>query len=286
LATTEFDRIANDYDETRRALDEQTLEGMERMFRKYNCNSILEIGVGTGRVALSLTRSGFEVTGLDISMRMMEKARSKGMRNLILAEAEKTPFTQKSFDAALMVHVFHLLPDPLEVMRVAAKLSIVGVFALVRKRPGGEQGRGWFSLFFGSGANSGSPADDPTRKIYTERSERFRQIAQKYGYNWEQASQRMGSWAREFEIIDKYPPDDIEIVSDVIVSETFDERISRLEKFAFSSMSSMPEGMRKELAEELRSFANSHPERRVVRQRHEIYQLAMWSSDNRLFTDE
>ena len=44
--------------------------------RRYG-GPILELGCGTGRVAIPLAREGFEVTGLDISRPMLDHARSK-----------------------------------------------------------------------------------------------------------------------------------------------------------------------------------------------------------------
>jgi ubiquinone/menaquinone biosynthesis C-methylase UbiE len=280
--TAEFDRIAEVYDGTRRALDEQTLQGIKEMLTEHHCHSILEIGVGTARVALPLFESGFEITGLDLSRGMMERAQSKGVKNLILAEGSRAPFKDMSFDATLMVHVFHLLSDPISVMREAAKISRIGVFALLRKRPDDGREPRWFSFLFGAHGSPNAQAGDMDNtgrgKMVSSERNRFRQIAEKYSYDWDYAAKRFGSWAREYEILDKYPPDDLKTVSDAVVSENLEERISRLEKAVFGSLSSMPDAMRKELAQELHSFADSHPESGVSKPRHEIYQLAMWSS--------
>ncbi|MCI0777498.1 MAG: methyltransferase domain-containing protein [Chloroflexi bacterium] len=43
---------------------------------------ILELGVGTGRVALTLARAGYEVWGIDSSSAMLDHARSKAAPNL------------------------------------------------------------------------------------------------------------------------------------------------------------------------------------------------------------
>jgi SAM-dependent methyltransferase len=268
-ASAEFDRIADLYDETRRALDRETLEGIREMLENHQCHSVLEIGVGTGRVSVPLLKSGFEITGMDISIRMMQKASEKGVPNLILAEGSKTPFRLASFDATLMAHVFHLLQDPMSVLHEAARVSKVGIFALVRKRNPGEQR--WGVSFYEGNV---SALDENERKILEERRERFRKIAEKYGVKWD-LSQRFRNWQKEDEILGTFPPDDLKVVSDKMVTVNFEEHISRLEKGAYSSMSRMPEAMRKEVVSEMRSFAASHPER-VSRPRREVYQLAMW----------
>lgn len=268
--TAEFDRIADVYDETRRALDQETLKGIKEMLTRHQCRSILEIGVGTGRVSVPLLKAGYDVTGMDISIRMMEKAQEKGVPNLVLAEGSKAPFQNASFDATLMAHVFHLLQDPISVMCEAARLSRVGIFALFRKRNPGER-RWGFSTYGGSN----NFADENERKIIEERRERLRKIAEKYGVKWD-PSQHLRNWEKEDEILETIPPDDLKVVSDLMVDVNFEEHLSRLEKGAYGSISRIPEEMRKEIVSEMRSFAASHPER-VSWSRHEVYQLAMWN---------
>jgi len=282
MATPVFDQIADVYDETRRGLDEATLKGIKDMLTKHGCNSLLEIGVGTGRIALPLIKSGYEVTGVDISRRMMEKARAKGMRSLFLAEGSNAPFRERSFDATFMAHVFHLLDNPLSVMIEAARVSRLGVFALVRKR---TETRPW-SLFY-SGDDSidkMSGYDGDTRKFFEERRDRYRKIFEKYGKN---PSQIFPNWRKEQEILDTHPPDDLKIVSDTVVMENVEDRIARFEKGSYSSVFRMPVEMRKEIVEEMRSYSSAlrstlNKEARM-RPRHEVYQVAMWNS-NRLLT--
>ena len=69
---------------------------------------ILEIGTGTGRVSIPLQNLGFNITGVDISEKMLEKARMKGLRRALIAKAESLPFEDDSFDVTLIIHVFHL----------------------------------------------------------------------------------------------------------------------------------------------------------------------------------
>ena len=275
MAVVEFDQIAGVYDETRRALDEETSNGIAEMLSKHGCRSILEIGVGTGRVAIPLLTGGYEIMGVDISRRMMEKARAKGMRNLFLAEGSKAPFRDNSVDATLMAHVFHLLEKPMSVMREAARISRVGVFALVRKRRGL---RGPWSWLYGrdNSSQSDNSIDETTKRLFDESRERLSKIARKYGWSWE-SSQRFRNWRREQEILQVYPPDDLKVVSDVVVSYNIDERIARLEKGGYSFMSRMPVAMRKEIVEEMRSRASSLPQW-TSQPRHEVYQLALWNS--------
>jgi ubiquinone/menaquinone biosynthesis C-methylase UbiE len=278
LAEVEFDRIADVYDETRRALDKVTLKGIREMLTKHSCHSILEIGIGTGRVSLPLIGSGYDVTGADVSRRMMEKAKGKGVTNLFLADGGRTPFKEKSFDATLMAHVFHLLEDPMVVLREAARVSRIGVFALIRKS---TDNRPWFPFYWGGSpppTGSGDGMDEAATKFFEERRERFRKIAEKYHWSWD-PSRRFHNWRREHEILETYPPDDLKVVSDVVVNETLEDRIARFQKGAYGFMSEMPAEMREEIIKDMRASASSLPQG-ARRPRHEVYQLAVWCSDS------
>ena len=83
------------------------------MLATHDCRSILEIGVGTGRVSLPLYWNGYEITGVDISRKMMAKGKGQGFTISHPANGSQVPFRDKSFDATLMAHVFHLLENPI-----------------------------------------------------------------------------------------------------------------------------------------------------------------------------
>lgn len=68
---------------------------------------ILDIGCGTGRHAIELTKRGYSVTGVDLSESMLTKAREKaetaGLNiDFQLADARNLPFEQE-FDMAIML---------------------------------------------------------------------------------------------------------------------------------------------------------------------------------------
>jgi SAM-dependent methyltransferase len=283
LSTPEFDRIADIYDETRRALDVKTLAGITGVLARHHCRSLLEIGVGTGRISAPLAKTGIALVGMDISRRMMEKARVKGLGDLVLAEGKTAPFKEKSFDGVVMAHVFHLLEEPVAVMREAARVSKVGVFALLRKREGD---RVWFP-FYGAGDMSSPPgggsSTDPRTKFLEERRERFRKIADRYNWKWD--SSRFRNWRREREILESYPPDEFKTVSDVIVTETIEDRIARYQKGGYGFMSEMPPGMKEEIINEMRASASTF-QQLAGGPRHEIYQVAFWRSGRLLGTKE
>jgi SAM-dependent methyltransferase len=110
-----FDRAASFYDKTRALAPDAAATLHQQLLDELRDLSCLEIGVGTGRVALPLVRDGVEVTGLDITSEMLRRlvANSGGTRPLplVLADATRIPFRDDSFDAAYASWVLHLIAD-------------------------------------------------------------------------------------------------------------------------------------------------------------------------------
>lgn len=62
---------------------------------------ILELGAGTGRLALPLSSAGFVVTALDISMTMLQQGRTA---RSVVADMAKPPICDTSVDAVLIAY--------------------------------------------------------------------------------------------------------------------------------------------------------------------------------------
>ena len=121
-----FDRIAGVYDSTRWSgvppeVMKNLLNATKELFA--GCRTILDVGIGTGRFAEYLSNSGFDVVGIDVSLSMMAKAREKGVRNLVQADAHYLPFRDRVFDGGIMVHVLHLARDWVQVVREAGRVT-------------------------------------------------------------------------------------------------------------------------------------------------------------------
>jgi phosphatidylethanolamine/phosphatidyl-N-methylethanolamine N-methyltransferase len=89
---------------------------------------ILEVGVGTG-LSLPYFRHDSEVTGIDVSAEMLEKAKERVEREhlahvagLHVMDAEHLGFEDNSFDAVLALYVASVVPDP---ARFAAEMRRV-----------------------------------------------------------------------------------------------------------------------------------------------------------------
>jgi phosphatidylethanolamine/phosphatidyl-N-methylethanolamine N-methyltransferase len=77
---------------------------------------ILEVGVGTG-LSLPHFRRDSEVTGIDVSPEMLEKARGRStalphVKALHVMDAEKLDFEDNSFDAVLALYVASVVSSP------------------------------------------------------------------------------------------------------------------------------------------------------------------------------
>lgn len=83
---------------------------------------ILDAGCGTGEISFLLAGMGHEVYGIDISPRMVDRAKEKaetktesdiGRRvHFQLGDAEKPPFEEGFFDVVVCKHVLWALPSP------------------------------------------------------------------------------------------------------------------------------------------------------------------------------
>jgi SAM-dependent methyltransferase len=111
-----FDRVASVYDATRGApahVAAATTSALLELLRPLGAPpSVLEVGIGTGRISVPLAEAGVRVTGVDISPGMISvlRGKSRGI-DVMFAEAAHQPFRDNSFDAALFVHILHLVPD-------------------------------------------------------------------------------------------------------------------------------------------------------------------------------
>ena len=265
MTAAEYDSVAGVYDYTRRPVDAETLRGLANALLGRGCHSILEVGVGTGRVSAPLARLGVNTVGVDISRRMMEGARSKGLSSLLQADGTRTPFRDMSFDSVLLAHVIHIVDSPSELLHEAARVSRVGVFALLRKR---NEDRPWRRSSGGSGPGL-FPAD-----YLEERRAWFRKLAEKYHWAWDE--KRFRDWGKERKLLEAEPPDELVQVSDTVVLDTVEDRIARLKKGAYAFTSGMPPEMKEELIVDMQRRASLMPDRGP---RHLIYQVAFWKSE-------
>jgi ubiquinone/menaquinone biosynthesis C-methylase UbiE len=122
-----FDRVANQYDATRGyppGVPARIAAGFIAAGGLSRGADALELGIGTGRIALPLLAQGINVTGVDISARMVEHLTANyeaqrgerpeaswGKLAAEMANMTALPFPDNRFDAVIGVHILHLVPD-------------------------------------------------------------------------------------------------------------------------------------------------------------------------------
>lgn len=125
-----FDDIAVAYDDSIpvHVIEHLTTRRVALAESLITSGSVLDVGCGTGRF-LSALPERYERTGIDVSSRMLDYARKKGL-SVEQASGDKLPFDDDSFDLVATFAVLHHLIDP-DVVRASLR-EMVRV-----ARPGG-----------------------------------------------------------------------------------------------------------------------------------------------------
>ena len=153
-----FDRAAACYDETR-GYTEGSADRIRAAIVAHTgagtTMRFLDLGVGTGRIALPFIRAGYDYTGVDIAQAMMDRLAAKlavdpGATDyryrLRQADITNLPFADESFDVIITVHVLHLVEDWRRALREARR---------VLRRPGG-----WLLIGHDAAAGESRLADE------------------------------------------------------------------------------------------------------------------------------
>jgi ubiquinone/menaquinone biosynthesis C-methylase UbiE len=117
-----FERAAEFYDRTRGGLVRGRGFAARIAPELGDASRVLEIGVGTGLVALSLSELGFDVVGVDLAASMLAKARERVGARVAQADAAHLPIRTASRDAVVAVWLLHLAGDREGVLAEAARV--------------------------------------------------------------------------------------------------------------------------------------------------------------------
>ncbi|MGW1228092.1 methyltransferase domain-containing protein, partial [Streptomyces sp. NPDC002530] len=125
MTTIDWDSAAGSFDEEpdHGLLDPVVRHAWARRLESWLPNGrgdVLDLGCGTGSLALLVAGQGHRVTAVDRSPRMVERARAKlrGTGTEVLTgDAAAPPVGTQRFDVVLARHVVWLLPDPEAVLR-------------------------------------------------------------------------------------------------------------------------------------------------------------------------
>lgn len=127
-----FDWASSFYDCTRAIPDDLMKKTIETLLEKVEINSssrILEVGIGTGRIAIPLSKKlNLNTVGIDISEKMLQKCLEKitpsNNFQLIVADGIALPFSKNQFNVVLTSHLLHFLPDVFQFVEKIASLLV------------------------------------------------------------------------------------------------------------------------------------------------------------------
>jgi SAM-dependent methyltransferase len=121
VRSVSFDRIADTYDETRGGTERG--DELARAIDRHLCpGTVVEVGAGTGAVALPLTARGRSVLGVDLSAAMLRQARERLGARVVVADGYRLPVPDGAVPNAMVVWVLQLVPDIVGFLAEAARI--------------------------------------------------------------------------------------------------------------------------------------------------------------------
>lgn len=137
-----FDDAADFYDKTRALSPNAAGRVTELLLSELDGRDhVLEIGVGTGRIALPLAAGGVSMVGIDLARnmltRLVQNAGGTAPFPLVQADATRLPLADRSFGGAVVSWVLHLIEAWREVL--AELVRTVGEGGVLVIDVGGEK---------------------------------------------------------------------------------------------------------------------------------------------------
>jgi demethylmenaquinone methyltransferase/2-methoxy-6-polyprenyl-1,4-benzoquinol methylase len=127
----DYSRQAERYDD-RRSASPSVLAPLRRALQGAPGRRLADIGGGTGNYALALRGEGFKPVVVDRSREMLSRAAAKGLET-VEANAERLPFEDRTFDAAMMISMLHhvddhraALAEARRILRPGGRLALMG----------------------------------------------------------------------------------------------------------------------------------------------------------------
>jgi len=121
-----YNRVAWRYDILESPMEKMVFTKLRREMLSGVSGKVLEVGVGTGK-SLPYYPEGVELVGIDISPKMLEKARKRADKlgigvDLRVMDVENLQFPDKTFDLIVVVFVFCSVTDPVKGLRELARV--------------------------------------------------------------------------------------------------------------------------------------------------------------------
>jgi SAM-dependent methyltransferase len=125
-----------------RAMDRWLETCLPSLLAVHHGERVLDIGCGEGSHLLLLKGLGLDISGVDASPYMINRARERLGRRCTLKTgmAEALPFEDNAFDLSVMIQTLELVENPLEALREAGRVTRRAVFV------GGMNSVSWSGL--------------------------------------------------------------------------------------------------------------------------------------------
>ena len=114
------------------------LRAVEELIGSYVTGNILDIGCGTGDLAPFIIEQETTYYGVDLSSKMIERAKSNygvflrnGRATFHVADCENLHFCSKKFDMVIAIALIEYLPDPIKFMIEAQRVLKDGGYFLI-----------------------------------------------------------------------------------------------------------------------------------------------------------
>jgi len=147
MSGVDFSRNAAVYDDRHGASIDDALAGRlidEAALARGSI--VLDVGAGTGRVAIPLAAHGCRVVAMDCSAAMLERLREKSdPLRAVVAVAQALPTNAAAFDAVVIARLLYLLEDWPQALDEAARVLRRGG-RLLHEWGNGEAGEPWVAI--------------------------------------------------------------------------------------------------------------------------------------------
>lgn len=127
---TTFDSLAAHYDAGRTGYSNELYNALVS-FGLSPRQHVLDVGCGTGLASRPLIENAFRVTGVDVSVPMLEKARERyPAATWVEGSAEALPLEPGTFDAAISAQAFHHVDRAKAIAEIVRVLKPGGLVAI------------------------------------------------------------------------------------------------------------------------------------------------------------
>jgi ubiquinone/menaquinone biosynthesis C-methylase UbiE len=127
----QFDKWAENYDAEHKGSNVD--HEISQLIDNINCESILDVGCGDGRLLEILKRDRRMLNGIDISSKMIKIAEKKlsDKARLVVGDSEFLPWPDDEFDAIICAASFHHYPKPKAVLKEMVRVLKQGGVLLI-----------------------------------------------------------------------------------------------------------------------------------------------------------